>query len=346
MDETVVTPTSGPEGGERSVSRVRWPRRGVAVTAVMAIAIAVAGARDFAAAQAPTEISGITATCTVTDAFPLPASPDAVPVIVTYMRNSRRPTDDVATKLRKSRLRDGFARDGEFNSVWRPKGIELALIGFRECSYALRGSNFEPDPQHPRAEVPKPDVKDAFENVFLRLLRDHNTRTIKRGNREIVFRGLDLYLWWDIAGSQGFGVRPRFGREEEVSGRGSDEPLLGRPGAIWMDKECAEQGSCPGVLAHEVGHFFGLCHCCHDAAEDPRCINALKPEYCPGLGHRAPEPISCNLDDLKKRLMSAVNPHTDTQRRDLQDCEVQTAREGARKVLKVGANGLSNIRGR
>lgn len=320
-----------------------WRTRWVWATLVVVTHLAVAGALDFAAAQSGTGTPAITATCTVTDEFPLSTSPGTVPVMVTYMKNSRRPGDDVETKLSKNRVRDGFTRDGEFNIIWRPKGIELALIGFRVCSYALHG-DFETDP--PRADVPKPDVKDAFEGVFLRVLHDHNTRTIKRDAREIDFRGLDFYLWWDIAGFPGFGVRPRFGRSEEVSGRGTDEPLLGRPGAVWMDKECVERDSCPGVLAHEVGHFFGLCHCCHVATEDPKCINGLKPEYCPGLGLRAPERISCTIDRVQKRLMMATNPHNDRLRRELVDCEVKTAREGARKVLKNGANGLSTTGGR
>ena len=325
--------------------RPSWRTGWLWSTVVLVTTVAAPGALDFAAAQSPTETSAITATCAVTDEFPRPTSPETVPVVVTYMKNSRRPGDDVETKLSKSRLRDGFARDGEFNRIWRPKGIELALIGFRACSYAL-GGGFEPDPANPRADVPKPDVKDAFDSVFLSVLRDHNTQTIKRGGREVAFHGLDLYLWWDIAGFPGFGVRPRFGREREMLGRGDDEPLLGRPGAIWLDKACVDQDSCPGLLAHEVGHFFGLCHCCHPATEDPRCINALKPEYCPGLGHRAPERISCTTDDNRKRLMSATNPHNNPLRRDLLDCEVQTAQEGARKVLQFGANGLPNTRGR
>jgi hypothetical protein len=309
---------------------------------VIVAAVAVSGALDFAAARLRTETPAITATCTVTDEFPLPTSPDTVPVVVTYMKNSRRPGDDVETKLSKTRVREGFSRDGDFNSIWRPKGIELALIGFRTCAYALSRS-FDPDSQKPRVDVPKPDV--SFD-VFLRFLHDHNTRALNRDTREIEFRGLDLYLWWDIAGFPGFAVRPRFGRDGEASGRGNDEPLFGRPGAIWMDKDCVDQGSCPGLLAHEVGHFFGLCHCCHLEIEDPRCINGLKPEYCSGLGHRAPERVSCTTDDIQKRLMSATNGHTDPRRRDLLDCEVRTALEGARKVLKVGANGLPDTRGR
>lgn len=314
-----------------------WRTRCPWLMLVVVAVIAVSGALGSVAAQSPNETPAITATCTMTDAFPLPADPKAIPVMVTYMKNSRRASDDVETKLGKRRLRDGFARDGEFNSIWGPKGIELALIGFRACSYTLGGDS-ERNLATPRPSVPKPDA--AFEPVFMRVLRDHNTRTIKRDGREIAFHGLDLYLWWDIAGSPGFGVRPRFGREEEALGRGTAEPPSGRPGAVWMDKECVEQRSCPGILAHEVGHFLGLCHCCHLATEEPRCINGLKPEYCPGLGFRAPERISCTIGDVLKRLMSATNPHNDPLRRELLDCEVETAREGAQKVLKFGANGL------
>jgi hypothetical protein len=327
------------------MSQALWRTRWVWSMFVIVTAVAAPWTLNVAAAQSRTETPAITATCTVTDEFPLPTSPETVPVMVTYMKNSRRPGDDVETKLSKNRLRNGFARTGEFNTIWGPKGIELALIGFRACSYAL-GARFEPDPQNARADVPKPDVKEAFETVFLRVLHDHNTRTIKRDAREVGFRGLDLYIWWDIAGFPGFAVRPRFGPEQEVSRRGSDEPSSGRPGAVWIDKECVDEGSCPGVLAHEVGHFFGLCHCCHLATEDPRCINGLKPDYCPGLGHRSPQRVSCTTDDTRDRLMSATNPHTDSQRRDLRDCEVQTAQEGLRKVLKFGANGLSTTRGR
>ena len=267
-------------------------------------------------------------------------SGNTVPVMVTYMRNSRRPGDDVETKLSKSRLRDGFARDGEFNIIWRPKGIELALIGFRACSYEL-GSNWERDP--PRSDVPKPDVKDAFDDVFLRVLRDHNTRTIKRRRSSaLAFRGLDLYLWWDIAAYPGFGVRARFGRAEEVLGRGERGAVVGPAWGCLDGHRLRGPEELPGCPGSRSGHFFGLCHCCHGANDVPQCINALRPEYCPGLGFAAAAPISCSVDDLQKRLMSATNPHDSPLRRELADCEVKTAREGARRVLKIGANGLPN----
>ncbi|MGH7388084.1 MAG: hypothetical protein ACREM3_01310 [Candidatus Rokuibacteriota bacterium] len=316
----------------------------------MTTAVAGLALPDVALALSQTDEKAISATCTVTDEFPLPTTPAAVPVMVTYMTNSRRPGDDVQTKLPKDRLRSGFAPGGEFNGVWGPKSIELALVGFRTCSYTL-GRSFDPDPQKPRERVPKPDADlEIFETVFLRVLRDHNTRTVKRDSREVEFRGLDLYLWWDLEGFPGFGVRPRFGRQHEASGRGGDEPPDGRPGAIWMDKNCVEErrDSCAGLFAHELGHFLGLCHCCHKAGEAPRCINGLRPEYCPGLGLRAVQAIPCGPSDgaMGKRLMSAANPHSHPTRRKLLDCEVETAREGADKVLKFGANGITNTRER
>jgi hypothetical protein len=306
----------------------------------LALAVAVLTLTAPAAAQSAAGGGQITATCSVTDEFPLPTSGDAIPVVVTYMKNSRRPADDVQAKLPKARLKSGFESGGEFNSIWGPKGIKLVLVGLRTCSYTL-GPLFETSP--PRADVPKPDA--SFEPVFLTLLRDHNTRTVKSGPQQVEFRGLDLYVWWDIAGFPGFGVRPRFGRQNEELGRGNDELAEGRPGAIWMDKECVEQNSCTGVFAHEVGHFFGLCHCCQSATEPPRCINALRPEYCPGLGFRVPQRVSCATADVEKRLMSATNPHTDKNRRELKECEVDTARDGARKVRKFGSNGLTNTGG-
>lgn len=317
----------------------RRPRRPW-FTLAAAMALVVLAWPNLSAARPKIDKPAIRATCTVTDEFPLPTNPDTIPVMVTYMTNSRRTGDDVEPTLPKDRLVSGFAQDGEFNSIWGPKGIDLALVGFRTCSYTL-GPTFEPDPKHPRASVPKPDA--SLDTVFLRVLRDHNTRTVKDGSRAVPFRGLDLYLWWDIADYPGYAVRPSYGREHEAPGSWK----RGRPGAVWMDKECVgSPDSCAGLFAHEVGHFLGLCHCCHKETENPRCINGLRPGYCPGLGLSAPRRVSCATSDMKKRLMSATNPHAYRAHRGLLECEVQAAREGARKVLKFGANGTANTQGR
>jgi hypothetical protein len=316
----------------RDRDRARRLRFTLAVaTALMVVVCARTGTP---ATKAP-----INVTCTVTDEFPLPANPDVIPVMVTYMKNSRRTGDqgDVERELPKNRLKKGLARDGEFNSIWGREGrdITLALVGFRRCSYTL----VKP------TDVPNPDGKSGME-VFREVLR-HNTRTVKHGSRTVDFRGLDLYLWWDIQEHPGYAVRPRYPGEDPH-----------RPGAVWMSRECAgsRPDRCAGVLAHEVGHFLGLCHCCRDAlgTETP-CTNGLRPSAasCPNLVGLGATPPDCTADDgMYKRLMRATNPHSDPARRDLDQCEVETAREGARNVLKFGANGengrteTSNTQGR
>jgi hypothetical protein len=278
------------------------------------------------------------------------------------MKNSRHTDDDVERKtagnaipgtpvhvLSRDRLRRGFEPNGEFHSVWRPLGIRFAVVGFRTCEYTLGPSN-DPDTRNPRRDIPDPGAN--FEGVFLKVLDALNTREVRTNSGNVMFRGLDLYLWWLIQGSTpGYGIRPRFGRINEESGR-DDEPALGRPGAVWLDTKCvggtdmAPRDSCAGLFSHEAGHFFGLCHCCLRSDVDAagqRCINFLKPNYCPGLrlSPAGGPPCSGTLD---KRLMSATNPFTDEVNFNVEPCERNTALRGKEKVLRHGGNGIGNRR--
>ncbi len=296
----------------------------------------------------------LTATCDSVEWEPVVGQGSAViPVVVTYMVYTRRASDDTAifaTNLGKQRLRRGFAADGEFNRIWGPKGIRFVLAGFRTCSFTLSKSVDPSDPNNPLAPqsftgIPNPDSDDeTFNNVFIGTLMLLNTREMQVDGRSVAFRGMDLYLWWRMASYPGYGVRPRFGKDDES--QRPNEPSQGRPGAVWMGTPCATDSvpdTCAGYFAHEAGHFLGLCHCCHNATESLTCFNYLKPGYCPGLGHFQEVPReSCN-GDLGNRLMAATNPFTKTSEEfvRLEECEVETARAGMEKVLRFGANGVS-----
>ena len=295
----------------------------------------------------------LTATCDSVEWEPVVGLDSAViPVMVTYMVYTRRASEDTAifaTNFGKQRLRNGFAVDGEFNRIWGPKGIRFVLAGFRTCRFTLSKSIDPSDPTNPLAPpftgIPNPDATDqTFNDLFIGTLRLLNTREMQVDGKKVAFRGMDLYFWWQMASYPGFGVRPRFGKNDES--QRPNEPTQGRPGAVWMGTPCATGGAtdtCAGYFAHEAGHFLGLCHCCHAATESPTCFNYLKPDYCRGLGGFLEAPRQSCSDDLSKRLMGATNAFSRTSEEfvRLEDCEVTTARAGMEKVLRFGANGVN-----
>jgi hypothetical protein len=284
------------------------------------------------------------------------------------MKNSRHTDDDVESKtvggvipgasarvLSRDRIRQGFEPNGEFQRVWGPIGIHFALVGFRTCEYTLgSAADLVPGGRH---DIPDPNVGFNFDTVFLKVLGDLNTRQVEAGSGKVMFRGLDLYLWWRIqGGTSGYGIRPRFGKTNEESGREAELPL-GRPGAVWLDTRCVggtdiapTSDSCAGLFSHEAGHFLGLCHCCFRAdvkRSAQQCNNYLKPAYCPGLPLSTVDGPICGSDlakhlKLDKRLMSATNSSEDDFGVDR--CEKDTALRGKEKVLRYGANGIGNQR--
>jgi hypothetical protein len=312
-------------------------------------------------AETGSHASAFEAKCTELGPVTLPES-GVIPVVVSYMKNSRHPEDDVESKtagnvipgasvnvLSRDRIRRGFEPNGEFHRVWGPLGIRFAVVGFRTCKYTL-GLSQDPIPANPRRDIPDPGAN--FKPVFLRVLGDLNTTEVQTGSGKMMFRGLDLYLWWLIEGSTpGYGIRPRFGKVNEESGR-DDEPAYGRHGAVWLDTKCvggtdmAPRDTCAGLFSHEAGHFLGLCHCCLRSdlsASAQKCINYLKPTYCPGLRLSTAGGPACG-GQLDKRLMSATNPFTDENNFEVEPCEKDTALRGKEKVLRYGGNGIGGRR--
>jgi hypothetical protein len=284
--------------------------------------------------------------CTELGVVTLPA-PGVVPVVVTYMRNTRRPDDDVESKrVSRDRITRGFQPSGEFQKVWTPLGIRFALLGVRTCTYTLIPGSEEPNVSAPREDFPDPNAN--FEDVFMRYIKNLNVREVQTSSGKVRLRGLDVYLWWSLEGmDSGFGVRPRFGRANEESGDQPDERVHGRPGAVWLDTgKCVRNATmtpkdfCANLFAHEAGHFFGLCHCCVRSTREhaQECRNFLRPGYCPGLPIPATgSDVPCE-GQLDKRLMSATNPFTMEANLVVKACERNTARAGKEKVLKHGAN--------
>lgn len=320
--------------------RRRFAMHGVCgVLAALLVVLVLPGAVRTVRAQPPAAEP-----CTDLGVVTLP-EPGVVPVVVTYMKNSRRPDDNVESKkLSRGRMTQGFQPDGEFQRVWGPLGIRFALLGVRTCTYTLDHPSQDPDLQNPRHDVPNPGGN--FNTVFMKFLRKFNMREIQTASGKVKFRGMDLYLLWQIEGTDaGYGIRPRFGKVNEESGL-PNEPVRGKPGAVWLDTKCVANADmtpedfCSAAFSHEAGHFFGLCHCClrsDSSATAQKCRNFLRPRYCPDPSLFSASPPECG-DDFDDRLMSATNTFETRHNLGVKPCEKTTALAGKEKVLKHGAN--------
>jgi hypothetical protein len=121
--------------------------------------------------------------------------------------------------------------------------------------------------------------------------------------------GVDVYVWWKLDRSSGYGA-PHL-----------QTGMASGLGAVWIDG-CAGV-PCGHLVAHELGHFLGLCHTCSaglvSTCRPGRCDEATQPACGPAT--------DLPMDDL---LMRGDNPRTDQSERPLvrlTAVEVSTARQ-------------------
>lgn len=192
----------------------------------------------------------------------------AVPVIAHFM-NKRSSPWDLNTILWTTKLQELFAPEGKINKVWKQAGVFFFLSRVETCTFSVR--DFLPEEStEPGEGIPSP-LSDC-RSLFRRITRAYNFPTNRvsglpeEGGK---IYGVDLYLWWTI-GERGWGKKI-FGYAAEQR---KDGPNHG-PGAIWLNAvACVTRDREPGEncglgLAHEAGHFLGLCHVCATAEVTP-----------------------------------------------------------------------------
>ncbi len=227
----------------------------------------------------------------------------AIPVTARWMKSPHHtpdPTSNVETAFSKDVLQDLLAPDGTMNTIWRQQaGIFFFLYRLERCNYSL--GDFLPERRRDWENglieyIPTPP-RDC-QSLFRRLNAAYNYRKVD-GLSD--YRGLDLYLWSQMGFADpliGFGAKDR-----DV-GPNSGE------GAVWVSPGCFSR-DCGVVLAHEAGHFLGLCHACVTATTPPDergwcgfCPNSWETSPPPDEQPLAPcSPSQANLlmrDDAEK----------------------------------------------
>jgi len=174
--------------------------------------------------------------------------PLVLPVIVHYMKSTapNHRGNDVATKFSPALLRQYFDQGNFVNgTVWRQANITLFLHRIETCRYDPAFTGQFPGKIE---EIPSPGLGSDGATLFRRVNDAYNYQKVK---------GLDLYLWWEIGGRVIGHSRPYHLSSGETT-----------TGAVWVDRQCLQASAgmsaakCARLIAHEAGHFLGLCHVC------------------------------------------------------------------------------------
>jgi hypothetical protein len=231
-----------------------------------------------------------------------------LPVVVHYMVKTGS-EHDVSEKLKPRTLERIFRDGGRLTSIWGHAEIRPYLQRVERCAFSFSAFDI---PSNPGEDLPNPDDGGPGQKMFYTINRHYNARDVA---------GVDLYIWWGIQGSGGYAD---FHRDSGPR----------RPGGVWIDKDCVGSQNCDLLLAHEIGHFLGLCHACTIASPSRvRCTRCL-PSTMKGSDGKFTL-ARCHV--RSPRLMRDDNllnrePYTVTERGDeLSTCERTLAKEFAER---------------
>lgn len=238
--------------------------RGAALHVAIVLATLAVAAQAWAADSPAPDRDAL---CKPVRTQPVPASQKGeivLPVIVHYMKSTgpNHAGNDIAGVFTESWLSSYFDEHGFANdTIWRQANIRLFLHVVEICDYDPVFTGQIPNQAE---EIGSPSAGSTGPARFRRVNDAYNYRKVS---------GLDLYFWWEISGRVvGHGKPHRLSSGETTTG------------AVWVDRQClatpsiAEQ--CRHLIAHEAGHFLGLCHVCKLSGDSQTGCTSCVPAFC------------------------------------------------------------------
>jgi hypothetical protein len=222
------------------------------------------------------------------------------PVVVHYMKHvdeASGPDSKARAAFPLDDVKKFFRVNGEFNKVWGatdPK-VTFVLVGVETCTFKLGDGTSPP----------------AVDNLMERIGEAYNMPSVVLANVRQDFKGLNLYLWENIEG--------------EVGGFARSTAAIPKP-SVWLAPDCVRGRFCDSKFAHEVGHFFGLCHVCTNVKPPESETNpSTCRQTCPAQGQANQRLLAC--EDNAPELMA------DRFGTKLQPCERSFAVDNAKRIL-------------
>jgi hypothetical protein len=174
----------------------------------------------------------------------------AIPVTAHFMTRRGSPVDP-AQFVTPEGLGALFAPDGPLNRIWHGAGLLFVVAGAEACTYSIADFLPEQPPEQDGIPAPTGDCRSLFRRINL----VHDSPLGAAGADPAY--GADLYLWMRIGRTDADNLFAYAAQHR------ADGPNPG-PGAAWVNAaRCLIAGAaCGRLLAHELGHFLGLCHAC------------------------------------------------------------------------------------
>lgn len=208
-------------------------------TVIVALALVLTALASASVTAAPRD------DCAVVKTVPVPPGGQdvVVPVIVRFMKNTDPShARDPEERLSTDEIESFFGPRRTINTIWRRAGIVFALHRIERCPYAAGALGFDQG-----FKIPAPTTSQW--EAFWRVNDLYNFGEF----------GLDVYVWWGIKYGLAFAA--------PHGGHGT-----GNKGAIWLGSDCLmgqTRSQCETLIAHETGHFLGLCHVCMFSDDPP-----------------------------------------------------------------------------